>query len=128
MPTPNDDRPIRILHLSDIHFRADKAWDVDPVLRALTKFITEEVKNGLIPDLVAITGDLAFAGTSDEYQLARNWLDQQLWPALPKDFPQDRLLLVPGNHDVDRKKVDLAAKAVQEKLLTPGDQKPKSNR
>ena len=31
--------PIRLLHLSDIHFRAGKAWDSDPVLRALARFI-----------------------------------------------------------------------------------------
>ncbi len=122
MPTPNDHRPIRILHLSDIHFRADKGWDADPVLRALARFIKAEVDAGLVPDLVAITGDVAFAGTADEYGLARDWLDQQLWPALPDDFSRDRLLLVPGNHDVDRKKVDLVAEAVQTKVLDAGDQ------
>lgn len=122
MPAPADDRPIRILHLSDIHFTAGKAWDADPVLRALARFIAEEVKRGLIPDLVAITGDLAFAGTADEYRLARDWLEEQLWPALPDDFTRDRLLLVPGNHDVDRKKVDFVAEAVQKNLLAAGDQ------
>lgn len=106
MPAPNDDRPIRILHLSDIHFKADKAWDADPVLRALVRFIAKEVNDGFAPDLVAITGDVAFAGVAEEYQLARAWLDQQLWPALPKNLSRDRLLLAPGNHDVDRKKVD----------------------
>ena len=117
MPAPNDDRPIRILHLSDIHFKADKAWDADPVLRALVRFIAKEVNDGLAPDLVAITGDLAFAGVAKEYRLARDWLDQQLWPALPKNLSRDRLLLVPGNHDVDRKKVDFVAEAVQKNLL-----------
>jgi predicted MPP superfamily phosphohydrolase len=122
MPAPNDDRPIRLLHLSDLHFRAGKVWDADPVLRALTKFIAQEVKGGLVPDLVAITGDLAFAGTTDEYGLARDWLETRLWPALPDDFSRDRLLLVPGNHDVDRGKVDIVAKAVQKDLLAAGDQ------
>lgn len=122
MPTPNDDRPIRILHLSDIHFKADKAWDADPVLRDLAEFIAEEGNKGYVPDLVMITGDLAFAGVAEEYQLARSWLDEQLWPALPKDFPHSRLLLVPGNHDVDRKKVDFVAEAVQKNLLAARDQ------
>ena len=122
MPAPNDDQPICILHLSDIHFKADKAWDADPVLRALTKFIAKEVEGGLVPDLVAITGDLAFAGTAEEYRLARDWLETRLWPALPDDFSRDRLLLVPGNHDVDRGKVDIVAKAVQKDLLAAGDQ------
>ena len=104
MPTTDKDQPIRILHLSDIHFRAGKAWDAEPVLRKLTGFIETEVKAGLAPDLVAITGDLAFAGIAEEYALARTWLDD-LWKKLG-DPPRDRLLLVPGNHDVDRKKVD----------------------
>ncbi|HRD68232.1 MAG TPA: metallophosphoesterase [Candidatus Competibacter sp.] len=122
MPTRNDDQPIRILHLSDIHFTAGKAWDADPVLRALARFIKTDVEAGLAPDLVAITGDLAFAGTSDEYGLARDWLDKQLWPALPDNFSRDRLLLVPGNHDVDRSLVSSGARLMQDGLLSKQDQ------
>ncbi len=122
MPAPADDRPIRILHLSDIHFTAGKAWDADPMLRALARYIKVEVEAGRVPDLVAITGDLAFAGIAEEYQLARDWLEKQLWPTLPQDFPRDRLLLVPGNHDVDRGKADTVAKAVQKELLVSADQ------
>ncbi|MBK8964219.1 MAG: metallophosphoesterase [Candidatus Competibacteraceae bacterium] len=122
MPAPDDDQPIRILHLSDFHFTADKAWDAEPVLGDLAEFIAKEGRGGRVPDLVAITGDLAFSGTDEEYRLARDWLDEQLWPALPQDFPRDRLLLVPGNHDVDRKKVNFTAHAVQATLLSVGDQ------
>ena len=103
MTTTDTDRPIRILHLSDIHFRAEKAWDADPVLRDLARFIGKEVEGGTVPDLVAITGDLAFAGTADEYALARTWIDDELWPALSDDLPRDRLLLVPGNHEGARR-------------------------
>jgi predicted phosphodiesterase len=39
-------------------------------------------------------------------------------PALDRD----RLLLVPGNHDVDRKRVDAVAEMVQTGLLAGGDQ------
>lgn len=60
-----------LLHLSDIHFRERTAWDADPVLRALTRFVGEEVERDGTPDLVAITGDLAFAGIEVEYDLAR---------------------------------------------------------
>jgi 3',5'-cyclic AMP phosphodiesterase CpdA len=64
-------QPIRLLHLSDIHFRAGTDWDADPVLRALRAFIAAEIKAGLAPDLVVITGDLAHAGTADDYAPAR---------------------------------------------------------
>jgi predicted MPP superfamily phosphohydrolase len=120
------DQPIRLLHLSDIHFRAGKAWDSDPVLRALARCIAGEVKAGLVPDLVVITGDLAFAGTAADYRLARDWLADELWPALTIDpsarLAKDRLLLVPGNHDVDRDRVDFIVQSTQSALLKGADQ------
>ena len=112
MAKSDTDQPIRILHLSDIHFKTSKAWDQDPVLRALARYIGEEVKAGITPDLVVITGDLAFSGTAEEYALARTWLDEQLWPALGGDLPREHLLLVPGNHDVDRRKVSRGVRAI----------------
>ena len=53
---------VRLLHLSDLHFSADDAWNAGPVLNALAEFIGEQVKGGLVPDLVVITGDLANGG------------------------------------------------------------------
>ena len=113
--------PIRLLHLSDLHLRADRAWDADPVLRSLARFIGEEVRAGLAPDLLAITGDLAFTGRADEYALARAWLERVLWPLLHDSagtpLPRDRLLLVPGNHDADRARIGRSARHVQDALL-----------
>ncbi|MBL8666322.1 MAG: SUMF1/EgtB/PvdO family nonheme iron enzyme [Rhodospirillales bacterium] len=106
---------MRLLHLSDIHFRKRTAWDADPLLRALTRFIGEEVERDGAPDLVAITGDLAFSGSDTEYDLARTWLDALWGPFV--DLPRDRLLLVPGNHDVDRSKVGRVARLSQKDLL-----------
>lgn len=63
-------RPIRIMHLSDVHFRVGKAWDAEPVLRGLADFIASEVEQGMIPDLVVFSGDMAFSGTKAEYDLA----------------------------------------------------------
>ncbi|MFZ1415544.1 MAG: HEAT repeat domain-containing protein [Defluviicoccus sp.] len=120
MPATNTDQPIRLLHLSDLHFKAGTAWDADPVLRALAGFIEQEVRGGLVPDLVAITGDITFAGIAKEYALARKWLDN-LWPKLGGLAPE-RLLLVPGNHDVDRSKVVRMAKLSQNDLLAKESQ------
>lgn len=69
--------PVRILDLSDIHLRAGKAWDSDPVLRALSRFVAREVEAGLVPDLVIATKDLAFKGKKDEYDLARIFVRNQ---------------------------------------------------
>jgi predicted phosphodiesterase len=128
MPSPANPLPIRLLHLSDIHFSKGRSWDADPILRHLAKRISDDVAAGLVPDLVVCTGDLAFSGQQHEYKLAKSWLESQLWPALtPRSAPaldRDRLLLVPGNHDVDRKRVDAVAKMVQTGLLSGGDQQP----
>ncbi|HYN79447.1 MAG TPA: metallophosphoesterase, partial [Lamprocystis sp. (in: g-proteobacteria)] len=120
MPNTDADRPIRLLHLSDCHFRVDKAWDSDPVLRALVRFIEKEVQSGLHPDLVAITGDLASAGTAAEYTLALEWLDRHLWPTIKPELARDRLLLVPGNHDADRDLVSKGVGFMQDGLLKEG--------
>jgi hypothetical protein len=118
-------QPIRLLHLSDIHFRAGTAWDSDPVLRALRGFIAAQIKAGLAPDLVVITGDLAQTGKADEYALARTWLDA-LWSTLnqerPEPLPRNHLLLVPGNHDLDRARVGPSVRRIQDGLLSERSQ------
>ena len=53
---------LRILHLSDFHFRLDRKWDQDPVLAGLAKSIEQLVDDGLNPDVVVFTGDIAFSG------------------------------------------------------------------
>ncbi len=56
MPDTATDRPVRLLHLSDLQFRADRAWDADPVLRDLVQFIRAEVAAGLIANAGPSTG------------------------------------------------------------------------
>ena len=97
-----DETPIRILHLSDFHFQAKSAWDSDPVLRGLAEIVGKIGRDGLTADYVAITGDIAYSGVGDEYHHARRWIEDCLLPNLPKGFLRDRILLVPGNHDVQR--------------------------
>lgn len=128
MPQTQQDAPLRLLHLSDIHFRDQTQWDADPVLRALTRHLEHEVHDqGLAPDLVVITGDLAFSGKETEYDLARAWLGNHLWPLLhdPDGDPleRDRLLLVPGNHDVDRALIKPAIQRQQRDLLKTATQR-----
>jgi 3',5'-cyclic AMP phosphodiesterase CpdA len=71
----------RIAHLSDIHFgRVD-----DVVAEAVIKTVHEQC-----PDVVVVSGDLTQRARSNEFKMAREFLDR-----LPK--PQ---IVVPGNHDV----------------------------
>ncbi|MBN1341619.1 MAG: SUMF1/EgtB/PvdO family nonheme iron enzyme [Phycisphaerae bacterium] len=109
--------PVRILHLSDFHFRAKTDWDSKPVLVGMVDAIKELGDNGLAPDVVAITGDVAYSGKRQEYEQAKTWIDGRLIPALSKDFTRDRILIVPGNHDADREAVGRGAKSIQADLL-----------
>ena len=115
-------RPIRILHLSDFHLQQRRQWDSDPVLRGLVTAIQALRDDGLAPDVVAFTGDIAFSGQRRQYTLAQEWIDKHLLTALGANFPREHLLFVPGNHDVDRATVKIAAQATQEALLATSDQ------
>ncbi len=110
---------IRILHLSDFHFSASVTWDSDPALQALPHAIREASRPLGDPDVVAITGDIARSGRRQDYAVARRWIDGNL---LSKAFPhlsQDRILVVPGNHDVDRSVVERRrdVQELQDRLL-----------
>ena len=63
---------------------------------------------GLRPDLILVSGDIAYSGQPAEYELARAFFDDLLAAV---DLPRDRLFLVPGNHDVDRDLVSFPAEA-----------------
>ena len=58
---------LRILHLSDFHFRLGRKWDQDPVLAGLAESVGELKRDGLEPDVVVFTGDVAFSGKKAEY-------------------------------------------------------------
>ncbi|MBN1347716.1 MAG: SUMF1/EgtB/PvdO family nonheme iron enzyme [Phycisphaerae bacterium] len=115
-------RAVRVLHLSDFHFGSKTAWDSSPVLRGLVEVVGGLGDEGLTPDIVAITGDVAHSGRPEEYKLAGEWIDKGLMPALPKGFRKNRLLIVPGNHDVDRKAVGSLAKGAQDSFLAKKSQ------
>ena len=105
---------IRWVHLSDFHFGTDEYGE-----GALAESIIEHVKsrkNGR-PDLVFLTGDIAFSGHPDQYLQ----FDQQFYQPLAGLLGADaatRIFIVPGNHDLNRKTHELIARStLQEKRL-----------
>lgn len=91
------------LHLSDLHrgHPGERArWGVarEAVLRDLREMA------GTIgpPDLVLFTGDLAFGGTEEDYRKVDETLDEVLEAAGGDPV----LVPVPGNHDLDRSRID----------------------
>jgi 3',5'-cyclic AMP phosphodiesterase CpdA len=98
------------LHISDLHFSTEQTYDANVVLQALLQDISERIQqDGLCPDFIAVTGDIAFSGKSDEYDLAQRFFDDLL---VRTKLSKNRLFIVPGNHDVDRNLITPGAKAI----------------
>ena len=51
-------------------------------------------------NLFFFTGDIAFQGKKEEYDIAAKYLTRLMQEL---DLPPERLFIVPGNHDVNRK-------------------------
>jgi predicted MPP superfamily phosphohydrolase len=83
---------MRILHISDIHFGLRH----DDGVRDIIQMALLECVQGLSFDVAVITGDIANKGLDQEYVAAKDFCD-----ALVSGGKQP-LLIVPGNHDVDR--------------------------
>ena len=103
--------PIAFVHLSDIHFGQERGGVV---------IVHDDAKARLIEDLAAtveglpekkaagiiITGDIAYGGKTDQYKIAAGWLDR-VAAAAKCDITD--IMVVPGNHDIDRDEISSSA-------------------
>ena len=111
------------LHLSDLHFIAGaefESFNQKVVLDALWDDVRHQVVNGLKPDFIIFTGDVAYHGKQDEYDLARDLFFEPL--LIASGLTKDRLFVIPGNHDIDWSEMDPIVSAGMGKLLTNRDQ------
>lgn len=113
-------RPVRLLHLSDLHVSERRAWDQDPVLASLADDVAELRQRVGGIDLVAVTGDIADRGQASEYDKAAAWLTGPLARAAGID--SSRIRVVPGNHDVDRSALKRAARTLDRDMIAAGDE------
>ncbi len=91
------------LHLSDFHFSGEAHYE-DAQREAMPSSLALELaKEGLRPDLVFVTGDIAATGKAAEYERAIRFFQKM---SEDLSVPRERWFLVPGNHDVDRGRVD----------------------
>lgn len=93
------------LHLSDIHFHSgdiDKPYDQNLGLRDDivhdVRVMRKEIGRPI--DAILISGDIAYHGSETEYVFAFAWLRDELCPAC--DCRIENVVVIPGNHDVDR--------------------------
>lgn len=89
---------IKWLHISDLHFDgalAKDPYDQNKILSPLLN-IAEKKK----PDLIFVTGDIGKSGKKEDYEPAIEFFDRILKKT---NLNHDRLWIVPGNHDVNRR-------------------------
>lgn len=93
---------INILHVTDAHINESNRAEIKQRVDALIKYLKVEKQE---IDILAFTGDLAFSGQNNEYEL----FDEVVLCPLKSQLKinQSKILLVPGNHDVDRNAVGL---------------------
>ncbi len=65
---------VKWLHLSDLHFKSgnDEIFNRNIVLKSLWLDIKKQVQEGLQPDFIVVSGDIAYHGKKEEYQLTIN--------------------------------------------------------
>jgi SAM-dependent methyltransferase/3',5'-cyclic AMP phosphodiesterase CpdA len=108
------------LHISDLHFRKGTKWQSERVLNALIDDLRElKDRNDLVPDIVLITGDIAFSGKKEEYESAKAFVDDL---HRVYDLGPDRFYVVPGNHDLDRRRITVTTRLLVRQLLERKDE------
>lgn len=98
--------PTRLLWISDIHFRETYQENTSltailkPFLNAFLQKVEELHKVQPI-NYILLTGDLAFAGTKDDYDSLFDLVIKPLYDRLGKENTP-KTITIPGNHDVFR--------------------------
>lgn len=100
---------LSILHISDFHHAKRKMRDQLVVVDALVKDLEGLCIGHRRPDLVMFTGDLVNAGGVDHHDEAYDFLLMRV--AAATGCSDDRMFIVPGNHDVSRDVVGTTADA-----------------
>jgi predicted MPP superfamily phosphohydrolase len=108
-------RTITWLHLSDLHAGNPTNWEAPQVTDTLLDDLQRlRVSYNLKPDLIFFTGDVAFgqlantdaAQMPSQYEMAQEFFNSIRFAFGTPEIPQDNLFIVPGNHDINRQRVE----------------------
>lgn len=87
------------LHLSDLHLGRD-VYNEKVVLEELLMDIRKQLEiNKIKLDFVFITGDITYSGQKKEFDYVQEFLSKLL---VVTNLNKENIILVPGNHDIDR--------------------------
>lgn len=107
---------LRFVHLSDIHFGQSSGGELvmheDARAEVLTDCAKMQRKLGNA-DGIIVTGDLAYAGKTEEYGSCGFWLDE-LTNVVGCD--ETDVFVIPGNHDVDFDRIKPILKMVHDRV------------
>src|SRR3990172_3639597 len=106
-----------ILLLADAHIgnpmhKLDALSVFDPLYKDIKEIFN---KDQGVPSLIVFAGDLAYSGHEKEYVEAEEFL-KNICLCFNKKYGEIPILIVPGNHDIDRDMVDEAQKKYRDDL------------
>lgn len=94
-----------IVHVADIHYRKETPEGASSIIKAFIEDLKAQIRT--LPDYqfsIAVTGDIVQAGADvGSYEAVIAELDDQL---TAMGIPKNARIVVPGNHDIDRKLVE----------------------
>ena len=91
---------VNFLHLSDFHFKSPTSRDHQLVFDRLLDDLDILYENyNYSPDIIIISGDLAFSGKDEEYEVCETYLEKLLKRTC---IAKRNIIIIPGNHDVNR--------------------------
>ena len=96
----------RFIHLSDIHFGQERNGTLvthEDARQKLIEDCADFVRVHGPADGILVVGDIAFSGQPSEYKKAADWLKAVAKAGSCEEFS---VRTIPGNHDIDRKKVE----------------------
>ncbi|MFE7792515.1 metallophosphoesterase [Streptomyces sp. NPDC057460] len=94
---------MRVLHISDLHVRQVWLADQNKIINAFLRDLRTRHEQEKI-DAVVLSGDIAFSAQNDEFHFAQKYLLDPIQEILGID--RNRIVLAPGNHDVDISLID----------------------
>lgn len=97
------------LHISDVHLEPIDDYGRDIVLRTLVSTVQQHRDRGRTFDAIFVTGDIVSHGKSDAYANATKLFDDLCSVA---GLDRRRVFVVPGNHDVDRRRGSFLARTL----------------
>lgn len=110
---------ILILHLSDIHIKNEH----DPALKLGDLIAKKSIEPALNCDLIllAITGDISYSGTKQQFQIATTFINEIKTSIESSSKTPVNVFCCPGNHDCD-----LSENPVRDILLAKSAETPEN--